>query len=174
MGEVFPPDSQSGMLDFFLDAADEVHRYISRLTGGDEQLTEDIVQETFIALMRHHRSDDAAEMRVGWLMTTARHRLIDHVRSRQREKARIERHAAGEPLDIPPIDFGSISADQARWMLAQLPLRERVALSLHTLDGMSVAEVAGLLDRSIEATTSLLARARRRLRALVLEAADER
>ena len=171
MGEGFAVDSRDGMLDFFVHASGEVHRYISRLTGGDEELTEDIVQETFIALMRHHRAGDDAVMRVGWLMTTARHKLIDHVRARQRDQVRIRRHVAGEPEDAPPIDLGAVSAEQARWMLAQLPVQERVALALHTLDGMSVAEVASSLDRSVEATTSLLARARRRLRALVLEAA---
>jgi DNA-directed RNA polymerase specialized sigma24 family protein len=72
MGEVFSVDSPSGMLDFFVHASGEVHRYISRLTGGDEQLTEDIVQETFIALMCHRRAGDGAEMGVGWLMITAR------------------------------------------------------------------------------------------------------
>ena len=72
MGEVFSPGSPSGMLDGFLRASGEVHRYISRLTGGDEQLTEDIVQETFIALMRHHRAGSDAELGVGWLMITDR------------------------------------------------------------------------------------------------------
>jgi len=171
MGEQFAVDSREGMLAFFVHASEEVHRYISRLTGGDQALTEDIIQETFIALMRHHRAGDDAVMRVGWLMTTARHRLIDHVRANQRDQVRIQRHTAGEPVDEPAIDLGTISAEQARWMLAQLPLRERVALALHTLEGMSVAEVAAALDRSVEATTSLLARARRRLRASMLEAA---
>ena len=173
MGEVFPVDSPGGMLEFFLRASDDVHQYVSRLTGGDEQLTEDIVQETFIALLRHHRAGDDAVMRVGWLITTARNQLIDHARSQQRERARIARHVAGKEFDVPAIDFASISVAQARWMLAQLPVWERLALALHTVDGLSVAEVAVLLDRSVEATTSLLARARRRLRALMVETADE-
>jgi len=162
-------DSDRGMLEFFLRAADDVHRYISRLTGGDEQLTEDIVQETFIALMRHRRDGDDAVMGVGWLMQTARHRLIDHVRASQRDSARIERHVVGEPMDESAFEYRSISADQARWMLAQLPLNERIALALQAVDEMTIAEIAAALDRSIDATTSLLARARRRLRALQLE-----
>ena len=172
MGEVFPVDSPEGMLEFFLRATDEVHQYVSRLTGGDEQLTEDIVQETFIALMRHHRAGDDAAMHIGWLIITARNQLIDYTRSRQRERVRIERHVSGRDCDVPAIDIASISAEQARWMLAQLPVRERLALALHTVDGLSVAEVAELLDRSVDATTSLLARARRRLRTLLVETAD--
>ena len=46
------------MLAFFIKASSEVHRYISRLTEGDHQLPEDIVQDTFIALLAHHRPGD--------------------------------------------------------------------------------------------------------------------
>ena len=169
MDQVSRSGSSTGSLEFFLGASDEVHRYISRLTGGDEQLTEDILQDTFISLMRHLRSGEATEMTIGWLMVAARHRLVDHVRSRQREQARIERQAIGQELTTPPIEVESVSADRARWMLAQLPLPERVALAMHTVDGLSVSEVAIELGRSVEATTSLLARARRRLRSLVSE-----
>jgi RNA polymerase sigma-70 factor (ECF subfamily) len=174
MDEVSSLSSREGMLEFFLDASDELHRYISRLTGGDRQLTEDILQDTFIALLRRQRQGEDSTVTVGWLMVTARHRLIDHVRSRQRDEGRVRRHAVGEQREIPPIDAGSVSAARARWMLAQLPLQERVALALHTLEGMPIVEVAQELNRSVEATTSLLARGRRRLRSLMLEHADER
>ena len=88
MGEGLGADPAGGQLDLFLRAANDVHRYISRLTGGDRQLTEDIVQETFIAMFRHQKSRPDLEVGVGWLMTAARNRLIDHVRSRQRDQAR--------------------------------------------------------------------------------------
>jgi len=172
VGEGLGADPAGGQLDLFLRAANDVHRYISRLTGGDRELTEDIVQETFIAMFRHQRSRPDVEVGVGWLMTAARNRLIDHVRSRQRDQARVERHAASESRDVPPIDAAAISDERARLMLAQLPDYERVALALHVVDGMSIADVATHLGRTVDATTSLLARARRHLRALALEMSD--
>ena len=173
MDEEFRVDSPEGMLTFFVRAAEDVHRYVSRLTGGDVQLTEDIVQETFIALLRHQREGRDATMHVGWLMTAARSRFIDHVRSRNREKLRIE-HAAAGVGDVQEPDYSAVSADQARWMLASLPEQERLALALHSVDGLSIGEVAQTIGRSVEATTSLLARARRRLRTLMMEMTDER
>jgi RNA polymerase sigma-70 factor (ECF subfamily) len=160
------------MLEFFLRSTDDVQRYVGRLTGGDVELTEDIVQETFIALLRHARGGRDVTMQVGWLMTAARCRYIDHLRSLHRDSARVERHLVREFFESPEPDFGAVSSDQARWMLARLPAQERLALALHTVDGYTVAEVAGLIGRSVEATTSLLARARRRLRFLLLEAPD--
>jgi RNA polymerase sigma-70 factor, ECF subfamily len=162
-----------GTLDFFSSIADDVHRYVIRLTGGDVQLTEDIVQETFIALFRQRRDAPGTPIGVGWVMTTARNRLIDHVRSRQRESARVERHVAGDVLDSPPPDYSTVSADHARWLLSCLPEQERLALALHTVDQLSIAEVADLIGRSVEATTSLVARARRRLRNVLEELRDE-
>lgn len=66
---------------------------------------------------------------------------------------------------VASADAGAVSADQARWMLAQLPDVERWALALAVVDGMSVDELAAVMGRSTAATHSLLARARRRLRA---------
>ena len=162
-----------GTLEFFRLVADDVHRYISRLTGGDVQLTEDIVQETFVALLRQRRNAPDVTIGVGWVMTAARNRLIDHIRSRQRERARLEHHAVGEVLDAPALDYAAVSADQARWLLRCLPEQERTALALHTVDQLSIAEVATLIGRSVEATTSLIARARRRLRNVLRELRDE-
>ena len=165
-------DPGDGALDFFRSVADDVHRYISRLTGGDVHMTEDIVQETFIALFRHQRSFPDVEVGKGWVMTTARNRLIDHVRSNQRDRARAERHETGEPMDTEPSDYGWVSSEQARWLLRCLPEQERIALALHTVDGLPIADVAVLLGRTTEATMSLVARARRRLRAIVTENQD--
>ncbi len=162
-----------GALDFFCSVADDVHRYIVRLTGGDVQLTEDIVQETFIALFRQRRDAPDIPIGVGWVMTTARNRLIDHVRSRQRERSRVARHVAGDVLDSPSPDYSTVSAEQARWLLSCLPEQERLALALHTVDQLSIAEVANLIGRSVEATNSLVARARRRLRNVLEELRDE-
>ena len=174
MDEEFRVDSPDGMLTFFVRAAEDVHRYVSRLTGGDVQLTEDIVQETFIALLRHQREGRDGTMHVGWLMTAARSRFIDHVRSRSREQLRIEHVAAGSVDDVQEPDYGAVSADQALLDAGTPAPQERLALALHSVDGLSIGEVAQTIGRSVEATTSLLARARRRLRALMMDAIDER
>jgi RNA polymerase sigma-70 factor (ECF subfamily) len=166
-------DPGDATLTFFRSIADDVHHYISRLTGGDVQLTEDIVQDTFIALFRQRSAFPDVAIGAGWVMTTARNRLIDHVRSQQRERTRTARHHAGEEAEARPFDYDLVSAEQARWLLRCLPEQERLALALHTVDQLSLAEVATLLGRSVDATTSLVARARRRLRNVVEELRDE-
>jgi RNA polymerase sigma-70 factor, ECF subfamily len=159
------------VIDFFRYVSNDVHRYVSRLTGGDRQLTEDIVQDAFFSLVRQSRNGQLVEVEPGWIMTTARNRFIDHVRSVDRECRRVDAVQAtlgdGASVGWRDTEAGVLSADRASSLLAALPEQERWALSLQVVDELSVAEVAALLGRSVEATTSLLARARRRLRTIV-------
>ena len=163
-----------GVIDFFELVSNDVHRYVSRLTGGNRQLTEDIVQDAFLSLVRHANNGLLSEVGPGWMMTTARRRFIDHVRSVDREQRRLNVYqSAGDGVtdECRDIEAGVLSADRASALLGVLPEQERWALSLQVVDGLSITEVAALLGRSVEATTSLLARARRRLRTIV-EATD--
>ena len=166
----FSVETPEGVIAFFRHVSAEVHRYVSRLTGGDRQLTEDIVQDAFFALVRQSRSGLLIEVEPGWIMTTARNRFIDHVRACGRERRRLDaQRTIGDEVDCGwrDTEAGVVSAARATSLLASLPDRERWALSLQVVDELSVAEVAELLGRSVEATTSLLARARRRLRTVV-------
>jgi len=164
-----------GVIEFFRHVSSDVHRYVSRLTCGDRQLTEDIVQDAFFALVRQSQNGLISDVEPGWIMTTARNRFVDHVRANYREARRLDAYrdtiGDGEVRGWRDTEAGVLSADRARTLLAALPDRERWALSLQVVDELTIAEVAALLGRSIDATTSLLARARRRLRA-VMEADD--
>lgn len=148
--------------------AAEVHRFLSRLTGGDAALTEDLLQDVFVTVLRRQPEGRPPEIELPWLLTAARSRFIDHVRSASSRLKRETLDARGVDAESPPADAHVVSAEQARWMLAQLPEVERWALALAVVDGMAVDELASVLGRSTHATHSLLARARRRLR-LIME-----
>jgi RNA polymerase sigma-70 factor (ECF subfamily) len=61
-----------------------------------------------------------------------------------------------------------------RAAMAGLTDVQRAVLVFRYFDDLPVAEVARLLDRTVEATESLLVRARARLRVLVMEAGHGR
>ena len=69
-----------------------------------------------------------------------------------------------ESLHDPSQDIDKESILAVRQAVQELPERQRTALILCQLQGWSQAEVARLLHISVEATESLLARARRTLR----------
>lgn len=146
----------------------EVHRFLSRLTAGNEALTEDLLQDVFVTVLQRVPDGRSQDIALPWLLTVARSRFIDHVRSASSRSQREKVDAWGSEASSIPVDVHVASSDQARWMLAQLPEVERWALALAVVDGMPVEELASVLGRSVDATHSLLARARRRLR-LVME-----
>jgi RNA polymerase sigma-70 factor (ECF subfamily) len=100
-----------------------------------------------------------AELSVGWLVTVARRKLVDHWRRSAREERKLQL-AAGEPVaEEPPWDE-QLDATRAGVVLAELGSHHRSALTLRYVDGLPVPEVAEHLDRTVHATEALLVRAR--------------
>lgn len=140
---------------------------VGRRILGDEAEAEDVAQETFLRLWRN-----AATIEVGpagvrpWLNRVAQNLCLDRIRARRTEP---------EPTDEPPevatapeqqrgLEEADLGA-KVRKALGQLPERQRLALVLFHYQGMSQNEAASALDISAEALESLLARARRTLKA---------
>jgi RNA polymerase sigma-70 factor (ECF subfamily) len=133
-----------------------VYRAASRLTGGDRAATDDLVQDVYVSLVDKARSGAVTEVGMGWLVTSTRHRYLDRLRGQQRDERRLR-------LVWSAAESSPDGAERPD--LSDMPDRERAALVLHYIDDLPVAEVARLMGTSVHATESLLARARRRVRA---------
>jgi RNA polymerase sigma-70 factor (ECF subfamily) len=144
-----------------LAAVPELYRYAIRLTGGDRPRAEDLVQETCLAAVRHARSEPGEVIAMGWLVVVLRRRYIDQLRRDRRESKRLMRHGVDEPSTEP--DWAAVGGGAALAALGTLAPRQRVALVLRYVDDLPVQAVAELLELSIAATESLLARGRREL-----------
>ena len=94
----------------------------------------------------------------------ARHKLADHWRRRGREERVLWAVQAGATAVDDPWDE-QLDVLRARDALSGLSPPHRAALTLRYLDGMTVPEVAVVLERTLHATEALLVRARRQLRA---------
>jgi len=143
----------------------DLFRYASRLTGGDRWLAEDLVQEACLALVRQGQGGaDAGDVTAGWLVVVVRRRYLDHLRRTQREKRRLRLAGVSEEsADEVDADWQAVSGVEALALLGEIPADQRVALVLRYVDDLPVREVAALLQRSVAATESLLARGRREL-----------
>jgi RNA polymerase sigma-70 factor (ECF subfamily) len=142
--------------------AAELYRYASRLTGGNRQQTQDLVQDTYLHLLQRVRDGriDAKDVEIGWLVQSCRQRSLEQIRS-QRRRHRREQRAGGLRIvssDAPDADDGVTTA------LASLTPEHRTALVLRYVDDLPVRDIARTLGRSVRATESLLVRARAALR----------
>lgn len=150
--------TDADVLEFYDRASGEVYRYASRLVGGNRSRADDLVQETFLTLVRQVRGGRDEPVDVGWAISTCRSRFLDQVRRNDRIE-RTQRRAFERRRGV-----GDEPPSKATEALARLNDVQRAALVLRYVDDLPVAEVATALGRSLHATESLLARAREALR----------
>ena len=149
-----PPDP--GLLSLYDRALPEVYGYL--LTRcGQRAVAEDLTAETFLAAVRAE-ADGGGPTTVGWLMGTARHKLVDHWRRREREEHGLRSMPGGATTEDPW--DAELDALRAADVLDRLSPAHRAALTLRYLDDLPVPQVAALLGRTLHATEALLVRAR--------------
>ena len=142
--------------------AELVQRYLASLVKFSTRYTlsfscsEDIVQEAFLRVWRHANgwSDSKGSVK-SWLYKIVYNATIDFLRKKKRD-AFMPTHEHDIACENSP-DKMLLGRQQQRWFhqaLSELPERQRTALCLFMNNGLSVAEVATVLDLSLEATSS--------------------
>lgn len=141
--------------ELFAEHGDAIYRFAVVLLHHRED-AEDVVQETFLKLLRHlELGGDRTNLR-GWLFTVAAHAARDRQRRRGRWIPwRPEHDRAVEAARLPDED-GRLRA--ARETLRRLTPRDRLLLALraHDLSYKDIAAVTGIRAASVG---QLLARA---------------
>ena len=140
-----------------------VYRLVWRMTNGAAD-AEDIAQEAFVRLWKNPAQLREGAALKGWLMWVAANAVIDRSR-KLRSGALDDAPEVVDPQARPdaPLD----RAQAARLVdarIAELPERQRLALSLVYFEGLTNIEAAAVLEVSVDALESLLARARRGLK----------
>lgn len=131
---------------------------------GDRAEAEDITQETFLRAWRALPDWQPKAKFSTWACTVA----LNLCRDRLRKKKPVLMDELPERIDSALRPEEALASSQAQnWIVKQisaLPERQREAISLCALEGMSNIEAADVMDISVHALESLLARARRALR----------
>ena len=145
--------------------------YASRLLSGDRAEAEDVAQETMLRLWKVAPDWRQGETKVTtWAYRVATNLCIDRQRSRGR-KRQTALDDAPEVADAAPgaesrlQEAGRMAALEAA--LAELPDRQRQAVVLRHLEGMTNPEIATILEIGVEAVESLTARGKRALAAIL-------
>ena len=162
----------------FYDAHVEgLFAFVFYRVGRDHTLAEDVVQETFAIAMSREADYDAARGSVGsWLTVLSRNVIRDHLRAHKRSD---ELQSTWERIDATlaqtfasmaerPLPGEILEREETRDLvhmaIANLPDQYRTALTRKYVDGESLETLAGEFGISVDATKSLLARARRAFR----------
>jgi RNA polymerase sigma-70 factor, ECF subfamily len=159
------------LLALYDRALPQVYGYLVRRCDSTA-LAEDLTSEAFMAAATALLNGTVDEIGVGWLIGTARHKLIDHWRRAERHRKALTLVATEEHAPDPNDE--AISTAHAHDVLAELSAEHRAALTLRYIDGLPVGEVAAALDRSVHATESLLQRAKSAFRQISAEMNKQR
>jgi RNA polymerase sigma-70 factor (ECF subfamily) len=160
-------DRAGKLLALYDQALPEVYGYLLHRCGN-VALAEDLSSEVFLAAARSVRDGSPVEVTVAWLIAVARNKLVDHWRRQAlQERGFHLLQASAEESGMEPFD--QVEEGLALATLRHLPAQHQAALTLRYVDGLPVSEVAAALGRTVHATESLLARARRAFRQLYLE-----
>lgn len=133
---------------------------------GEASGADDIVQEVLLRLWtRADRFDSKTARLTTWLHNIAHNLCIDSFRKQSRISYTDEESEFESLADSPETNQEAIeSGERVRVALGILPERQRSALLLCHYQGLSNRDAATILDVSVDALESLLARARRRLK----------
>lgn len=131
---------------------------------GDRRDAEEAVQDAFVALARHAPAirGDGRSVRA-WLVRTVRNACIDRLRARGRRREQPVAEVPEQPDDDSLVDLdGPDPALEAA--LRALTERQRTALLLRHVAGMSGGEIAEVIGGGRDAVYALVARAERSVR----------
>lgn len=139
---------------------------ISRL--GDFELAEDALQDALVNALERWEIDGVPHNPGAWLLTVAKRRAIDRIRRAVTQERTTEMIAIDALSEEEPDMDASIPDDRLKLMFTcchpALALEAQVALTLHTLGGLSTQEVARAFLVAEPAMAQRLARARRKIR----------
>jgi RNA polymerase sigma factor (sigma-70 family) len=161
----FLNDGRQQFLELIADVRPELHRYCSRLTGSvidGEDVVQEVLAKVFYELSK---SVEVPPLRP-WLFRVAHNAAIDFCRRYE--------HKNVEPVAEPPAaqigeerDPEVLRAALSTFLF--LPIRQRSAVILKDVLGLSLDDTAETMDTTVAAVKAALARGREQLRRHVAE-----
>ncbi|MBO7586915.1 MAG: sigma-70 family RNA polymerase sigma factor [Bacteroidales bacterium] len=145
------------------------HRYVNDLA-----LAEDLAHEAFLKAMERSDTYRATGHFEAWLMRITVNHTIQHLRQSIDMVPFVDEETpdvATEETSIWKMDF---TQEELLEAVQQLPVRPRTVFNLYAIDNQSHAQIADLLNISIANSKELLFRARKRLRQLLTQMAEEK
>jgi RNA polymerase sigma-70 factor (ECF subfamily) len=152
----------------------EYGQILATLVGwlGDFDLAEDALQDAFLAAVEHWQREGAPNKPAAWLITTARRKAIDRIR---RIHPNIVDEKILETLKAAETSFcekteeeGDYPDERLKLIFTcchpALALEHQIALTLHTLGGLTTAEISAAFLVPVSTMAQRLVRAKRKIK----------
>jgi len=169
IAEATPDEQLQRFENFFHDFEQPIFGYLWRMTS-DEQVASDLLQETFVRAWQHFTQISHYDRPGSWLFRVATNLALNY---RRNQKIPFAHTVPVQETDrISQRDIGSLLAlrDMVREALLALSPRQRSALVLREIYGLSLKEISHVLHLAPNTVKVTLWRAREQFRAHYLQA----
>jgi RNA polymerase sigma-70 factor (ECF subfamily) len=158
---------------------DDAGRTVAALSRalGDIDLAEDALQDAYLAALERWPRDGFPAQASAWIFTTARNRAVDRLRRERSGREKLRRLVALEPAQrVAPVGESDamdvIPDDRLSLIFAcchpALGFEARIALTLRTLAGLTVEEIADAFLVPHATMAQRLVRVKRKIRESVI------
>ncbi|MCL6741433.1 sigma-70 family RNA polymerase sigma factor [Sphingomonas sp. RB56-2] len=104
-----------------------------------EDVSEDLVQETLIAVHTKRSTYDRARPFSAWLYAIARYKMADHFR---RSYRLMPSEYLDEQIAAPDFELASLALIDVDRLLGDLPVKQQAAIRATKIEGLSLSEAA--------------------------------
>lgn len=162
--------SRTGRVELlYVEHRDFVYRLALRYGGGSHAWAEDVTQEVFLRLFDVVDGLGDHEAMQPWFYRVTTNRCLNRLRGERLRSSAPVRWLLGRRNEDGRSPERVVAAreglEQAAAVLASLPPKERVAFSMHVLDGKKQSEISEVLGHSKGYVSKLISKAEARIRA---------
>lgn len=152
----------------------EIHRYIYYRTG-DAAAAEDLASDVFVRLLEAVKRRRGPETNIkGWLLATASHVVVDHLRRRYRRRVETLPEELPDRAPGPSMQFDQHEEDRnVRAAYARLTNEQQEVLALRFGQGYTLEETAMFMKKKVNAVKAMQFRALAALQRQMAEVEDE-
>jgi len=130
-----------------------VRRFLLNLTAGDEALTDDLAQDTFLKAWQNMGQFRGMSSLQTWLTRIAYNTFYDHRRRHREEAMPMDGSAPPALLAMEAASPSEATAADVRRALALLREAERTCITLQMIDGEPIdriAEITGMPENTVK------------------------
>lgn len=159
--------TETAFLDLYERFADPLFRHAS-FRVSDRETARDIAQEAFLRMWDYLASGNEVENPKAFLFRVAGNLIVDHYRRKKSSSLEALQETGFDPAGE---DEGTITdaaaGKEAMQVLSGLPEKDREALLMRHVEGLSVGEIAAVTGESANAISVRIHRATKKLRVLL-------
>jgi RNA polymerase sigma factor (sigma-70 family) len=156
--------TEQQLMRIYQETIQPLYGYMARRTGGNRELTEDIVQESYLRALDGWKSGAPPDVPLAWLKRVARNVLIDFLRQKKWEH---KPQGNLDPSARQPSTQDQFESLELFLAISSLGRKKARVIEAFYYDGMKVSEIAAEMAVSVRAVEGYLRRARQALKSLL-------